>query len=1483
MKQLWKKRLAVFCGILLAFSLACVPQLLGTISFAADPDPDPAAIGTASLDDEGDTVFIRLAKINRGTEDDPEWELFTGYTVDDIGPESAPLQDVDMSVLTCIDPEHPLTGTPDKNLYICGVGCAELYVDGLTLAEGRTLTAVSDVDVKMGEMTVSAINAAGVALHVGDRANVTVNGDVTNARLTLYAPEDNLAATAYNPGKLGGALTVNGDLSSTGTEFWLTKSALIVTGAVNAAGRTITLSRQSALTAGTVSCASMYLYSSSVEASGNITVSSNVNAHETSALTSTAGAISVGSMYVFKSSVAAKGDISANSIIDMHESSTLTSETGVVKSENGSLEICNSTLSAEGDISAKSSLNFYGSAVIQSREGNVKGSYANLCEGAKVTAKRDIDISGSLNGYGAILVAEEGAIRARERMNLCDGAEIRAKTGISTEGWLCGNCKNTISTDGTITAQNMQFSIQTKVTAVGDITSQGFIFANGSSVKSTTGAVTAGGGNLHLDASTLEAKGDVTASGTLYDNHGSTLTTEGAVNIGTHEAYIGDSAFSAAGAFTAGNIYVVGTDATAACGDLNLNDRSIYVRGNGKLTAKGDLICGAFHLGDNSSGTTTEVHVTGNMTTAMHMDGMEGGTLRVDGNLSFPESDSPSDGLVINPYAKIIVGGNVTFGKGMLHCFGDMNRLAVTGRLNAYRVTDVIAPELSADNYLVLHTVAPFRDAANSSTVEAVSYTQPYRQQYILLADSDNNPYYADITDLSKTAYAAAPLTASHSIAYNLGDGTAWAADAIVADRTIAGMRVALPAAEDVAVPDGYLLSSWNTEEDGSGTAYAPGAQVEDADDLTLYAQLAPIEYNITVVNGKADRNTASVGTTITITAGAAPGGKTFDRWTTEDGAAFANALAAKTTFVMLAKDVTVTATYKDAAGGGSTADEFTPRGNGGAANETKTHASETATNPDGSTVTTELETSSVTTKDADGSVTVTETLKETVKTENKDGSALEVKTERTRSETTASKTNADGSVTDTTKVSAAETVTETATDANGGKTTTETKTELQEDTAVTTAKNADGSVTGKTETTSAEKVTEKVTDKAGKVTETVSVTKTESVTGMTTAPDGTATGTSTTTVTVTDANDKVLSKSVTEAKIEASVDKNGVTTTVTAATVTTTDADNRTTVVKTVTTETRTPDGSTGTVVRDENGRILSMETVISREEAEQAIRENRPIRSPLTVEPAKAGGGAAAPVRVELPLMLFDRNGDGRVGPAEMPRIELQVSRGGHGVVAMVRGADDRLLPVKECYEGSLIVPVTGSCELYVVDNTKAFADVSTGSWYGEYVTFVTAREIFNGTGGGSFAPDAPMTRAMLAQVLYNFARGAEAGDGTVFRDVGSADWYNAAVGWAYESGVVTGYGGNFGVGDDITRQDLATILYRYAKAAGCDVSAGASLDRFTDARGVADYAADAMRWAVGAGLIEGMGDGTLNPRGGATRAQVAAIMTRFVRNAR
>ncbi len=178
--------------------------------------------------------------------------------------------------------------------------------------------------------------------------------------------------------------------------------------------------------------------------------------------------------------------------------------------------------------------------------------------------------------------------------------------------------------------------------------------------------------------------------------------------------------------------------------------------------------------------------------------------------------------------------------------------------------------------------------------------------------------------------------------------------------------------------------------------------------------------------------------------------------------------------------------------------------------------------------------------------------------------------------------------------------------------------------------------------------------------------------------------------------------------------------------------------------------------------------------------------------------------------------------------------------------------------------------------------YADVRAADWYYDAVAFVSANELFTGTGAASFGPDTAMTRAMLVTVLYRLD-GEPAVSGTNgFTDVASGQWYTNAVIWASENGIVSGYGGSlFGTNDFVTREQMAAILYNYASYKGYDISASAVLTGFDDAGDISAWAGTAMRWANAEGLITGVTSTTLSPSGSATRAQVAMILMRLVQN--
>ena len=174
--------------------------------------------------------------------------------------------------------------------------------------------------------------------------------------------------------------------------------------------------------------------------------------------------------------------------------------------------------------------------------------------------------------------------------------------------------------------------------------------------------------------------------------------------------------------------------------------------------------------------------------------------------------------------------------------------------------------------------------------------------------------------------------------------------------------------------------------------------------------------------------------------------------------------------------------------------------------------------------------------------------------------------------------------------------------------------------------------------------------------------------------------------------------------------------------------------------------------------------------------------------------------------------------------------------------------------------------------------FTDVTEGDWFYDAVRYAYETGLMDGVGDSLFAPNSETTRAQLVTILYRLAGQPAVSGDLIFTDVEVGTWYTDAVAWAAENGIVNGTTDTtFAPGEDITREQLVTVLYRYAESKGYDVSASADLSGYPDAGQVQDYAQPAMAWAVAEGIVEGM-DGNLNPTGDATRAQIATILMRF-----
>lgn len=192
------------------------------------------------------------------------------------------------------------------------------------------------------------------------------------------------------------------------------------------------------------------------------------------------------------------------------------------------------------------------------------------------------------------------------------------------------------------------------------------------------------------------------------------------------------------------------------------------------------------------------------------------------------------------------------------------------------------------------------------------------------------------------------------------------------------------------------------------------------------------------------------------------------------------------------------------------------------------------------------------------------------------------------------------------------------------------------------------------------------------------------------------------------------------------------------------------------------------------------------------------------------------------------------------------------------------------------------TAAAEQPVQPITLPFKDVKTDRWSYSAIKYAYENKLFSGTSADKFSPTDEMTRGMLVTVLYRFAGEPAVNGDAGFADIKSGDWYAKAVAWAKANNIVSGVSAaEFAPNKDITREQMAAILHRYAAYKSYSTAANGSIAGFNDNANVSAFAKDAVSWAVGEKLISGTGNNTLAPKGNATREQVAAILQRFAEN--
>ena len=285
--------------------------------------------------------------------------------------------------------------------------------------------------------------------------------------------------------------------------------------------------------------------------------------------------------------------------------------------------------------------------------------------------------------------------------------------------------------------------------------------------------------------------------------------------------------------------------------------------------------------------------------------------------------------------------------------------------------------------------------------------------------------------------------------------------------------------------------------------------------------------------------------------------------------------------------------------------------------------------------------------------------------------------------------------------------------------------------------------------------------------------------------------------------------------------------------------------------TESTAPNGSTGTVKTDKNGQTEAT-AKLSAKALEDAKKSGEAVKAPVEVE-ASRNSGTAPTVKVELPK-----------GAGET-KVEIPVSNANSGTVAVLVHPDgtEEILKSSLPTENGIRLKLDGDATVKIVDNSKPFADTQN-HWAKDEVSFVAARELFNGIGNNLFGVSGEMTRGMVNTVLARLA-GANT--------EGGAKWYDKGTEWARTNGISDGTNPTA----PVTREQLAAMLYRFA---GAPAVSGAL--NFNDANAVSEYARSALLWATQNGILNGVGGNLAAPAALAERAQVAAMLARYLRSA-
>lgn len=308
--------------------------------------------------------------------------------------------------------------------------------------------------------------------------------------------------------------------------------------------------------------------------------------------------------------------------------------------------------------------------------------------------------------------------------------------------------------------------------------------------------------------------------------------------------------------------------------------------------------------------------------------------------------------------------------------------------------------------------------------------------------------------------------------------------------------------------------------------------------------------------------------------------------------------------------------------------------------------------------------------------------------------------------------------------------------------------------------------------------------------------------------------------------------------------------------------------------TQTENPDGSVTTTVTSPDGTVTSTTTTPDGSETVTALAPDGSSTTTLTrADGVKATLTTTASGAATAQIALTE---EGKTTRLTLPASSLTPTT----VAVWVKpDGTEEILKTSTVTESGLSLALKESGQFKLVDNAKSFSDTAD-HWASSSVDFVSSHELFQGVGESAFAPDLSMTRGMLVTVLYRLEGDLKPSDGVLFTDVTSDTWYTDAVVWAAKNGVSTGVSQtSFAPEADITREQLAAMLFRYAQTLGYEAPTEDTALPYADAASVSPWAQTAVRWMTQSGLLTGRADGRMDPQGAATRAEVATVLTRFV----